>query len=122
MELMMYYVCLEDFKIISILNYEPEVPLSVSVFTITENEYECIKNQTHYFDIFTKKVLSVSKEIIDQKEIDQKNSVEREFLNSTDWMVLRHLRQKYLEIQTSLSEEEYKDLEIKRHQAASRIT
>jgi hypothetical protein len=122
MELIMYYVCLENLKIVSILSYEPEVPASVSVIAITENEYECIKNQTHYFDISTKKVLSVPIEITSQKEIDQKNSLEKEFLNSTDWMILRHLRQKYLEIQTSLSEEEYRDLEIKRHLAASRIT
>jgi hypothetical protein len=117
----MYYVCLENNLIVSILNYKPEVPSTVQVVSISDEDGEAITNQSHYFDIELKKVLPVDGIILNQKNIDLKNAVEREYLNSTDWLVLRHIRQKYLEIPTSLSEEEFKKLETKRHEAASRI-
>ena len=44
-----------------------------------------------------------------------------EFLNSTDWKILRHIRQKALNITTSLSDVEYLQLEQQRQAAAARI-
>jgi hypothetical protein len=58
---------------------------------------------------------------LEQKERDVLNAVEREFLNSTDWKVMRHLRQKALGEPTSLTEEQYLELEQQRSDAASRI-
>ena len=117
----MYYVCIEDSKIISILEYEPNVPPSVTIVPISDDDYEDIKNQIKYFDVSTKKVITSPKAVLEEKEQSQKNAVHREFLNSTDWMILRHFRQKYLEIPTSLSEEQFKNLEKQRHDAALKI-
>jgi hypothetical protein len=117
----MYYVCIEDLKIVSILNYEPSVPSSVLVIPISDEDYEGIKDQTKYFDVTSQQVVVSPNSLLEKKEQDQKNAVHREFLNSTDWMILRHLRQKYLEISTSLSEEEFKNLEQQRHEAALKI-
>jgi predicted nucleotidyltransferase len=49
------------------------------------------------------------------------NAQEREFLNNTDWKILRHLRQKALNIATSLSDTEYIQLEQQREAAAARV-
>lgn len=117
----MHYVCIENNTVISILNYEPAVPETVTVVSITNEEYTTIENQTHYFDIALNSVLAVSSEIVAQKEAELSNGTEREFLNSTDWKVLRHIRQKALAITTSLTEEEYLTLEQQREDAAARI-
>jgi hypothetical protein len=117
----MHYVCIEDNVIISILNYEPSVPESVTVVTITNEDHAQIENQTHFFDVETQTVKPVADEILAQKEQDKLNAVEREFLNSTDWKILRHLRQKSLDLTTSLTQEQYLELEQQRQAAAARI-
>ena len=43
------------------------------------------------------------------------------FLNETDWKVMRHIRQKALGIETTLSEEEYLELETERHNKAIQV-
>jgi hypothetical protein len=117
----MHYVCIEDNKVISILNYEPNVPSSVEVVEITDAQAAQIAAQTHYFDITSKSVTAVAAGITAQRAADIANGQEREFLNSTDWKVLRHIRQKALNIATSLSDAEYIQLEQQRQAAAARI-
>jgi len=117
----MHYVCIENYKVVSVLNYIPSVPETVQVVEISDEDYNGIKNQTHYFDIIDKTVKVVSVEETRKKEIEIANALEREFLNNTDWKILRHMRQKFLGLTTSLSEQEFRDLEHKRHQAAKRI-
>lgn len=101
--------------------YEPSVPVSVQVVTILDEDYNKVMDQTHYFDVVTKSILAVDAEILSQKAQEQLNAVEREFLNSTDWKVLRHQRQVKLGETTSLTEEEYLELERQRSAAAARI-
>ena len=117
----MYYVCIEDKLIVSILNYKPAVPSSVTVVEILDNDYEKISNQTHYFNIKTNQIEEYPSSVFEQKENELKNAEHREFLNNTDWKVLRHIREKALEITTTLSEEQYLDLENKRKIAAESI-
>jgi hypothetical protein len=50
------------------------------------------------------------------------NQTARQFLTDTDWKIIRHIRQKALEIETSLTEEEYIALETERQQKAESIT
>lgn len=117
----MYYVCIENNKVVNILGYEPSVPNSVELVTITSDQYQQIMNQTHVFDVATKQVVSVDDSILEQRNTDVLNAQEREFLNSTDWKVLRHIRQKALGIATSLTEEQYLELERQREDAATRV-
>lgn len=117
----MHYVCIENEIVVGIQNYEPAVPSSISVVTITDDQHKQIMDQTHRFDVSTKTVVPVDSSILAQKEQEKLNAVEREFLNSTDWKVLRHLRQKALGIPTSLSDAEYIELEQQRQAAAARI-
>lgn len=117
----MYYVCIENNTVIGIQNYEPEVPLTVEVIQISDEDNQKIFNQTHKFDVPTRSVIPLDNSIINEREIHRLNAIEREFLNRTDWKILRHIRQKALNIPTSLTDEEYLQLENMRHDAASRV-
>jgi hypothetical protein len=117
----MHYVCIEDNVIISILNYEPTVPESVQIVSITDNEAATITDQTHFFDLETQTVKPIASELVAQIAQEKLNAVDREFLNSTDWKILRHIRQKALNITTTLTEAEYIALEQQRNDAALRI-
>ena len=122
----MYYVCIENNQFVGSFNYEPNVPAEVEVIEITDQDYINITElKTYYFDIATKTVKAYARDHIDQlareKAQESINTENREFLNSTDWKVLRHIRQKALGIPTSLSEEAYLALEQQRTQAAARI-
>jgi hypothetical protein len=118
----MYYVCIENNNVISVLNYRPNVPSSVTVAEISDEQHGQIEATTHKFDVGTKTVIANPDYSLSAKEQQQKNAVEREFLNSTDWKILRHIRQKALNIATSLSDAEYILLEQQRETAAARIT
>ena len=118
----MYYVCVENNQIVSMLDYEPNVPSSVSVTTITDDEYGLIsKEKTHYFDIETGTVKLHGEEVFAQRDVDAQNRVYEKFLDDTDWKVMRHIREKALAKTTTLSEEEYTDLETQRDTAAAGI-
>jgi len=61
------------------------------------------------------------KDISAEKEQEKTNAEAQAFLDSTDFKVLRHIRQKSLGQQLSLSEDEYLALEQERSDAAERI-
>jgi hypothetical protein len=117
----MYYVCIENNQVTGIQSYEPAVPGTVSVVTITDQQHQQIIDQTHRFDVLSRTVVAVDSAILAQKEQYRLNGLEREFLNSTDWKILRHMRQKALNISTSLTEAEFLELEQQRQAAAARI-
>ncbi len=118
----MYYVCIENNQIVSILNYQPSVPGSVSITEISDNEYNLIENKTHYFNVATKKVEPLTESQILEQQTYNENSERKEFLNSTDWKILRHLREKTLGLETSMTEEEFIELENQRQTIAKSIT
>ena len=117
----MYYVCIENNQVTGIQGYEPAVPNTVSVITITNEQHQQIMNQTHRFDVASNTVVSVGSDILAEKEQYRLNGIEREFLNSTDWKILRHLRQKALDVPTTLTDAQYVELEQQRQAAAARI-
>jgi hypothetical protein len=117
----MHYVCIENNLVVSILSYQPNVPSSVAVVEITDAQAAQIAAQTHYFDVPSRTVAAIAAGVAAQRATDIANGQEREFLNSTDWKVLRHIRQKALNITTSLSDVEYTQLEQQREAAAVRI-
>lgn len=117
----MKYVCVEDDKVVSVLSYLPSVPDSVYVTEITDEDYLILEDRRGYFDISSASVVSYPPEHFQQHNTEKNNAEEREFLNSTDWMVLRHLRQKTLGLETTLSEHQFVELEQQRHESANRI-
>jgi len=117
----MHYVCIENNLVVSVLNYHPNVPSSVTMVEITDTQAAQIAAQTHYFDVASKSVAAVAAGVSAQRATDVANGQEREFLNSTDWKILRHIRQKALNIATSLSDADYIQLEQQREAAAARV-
>ncbi len=119
----MYYVCIEENQIVSIVDYKPSVPKSVSIFEIGKEEYENItERQTHFFDVETKTIKQNSLTVEKEKKKRIQNIESMRFLETTDWKVLRHIREKSLGIVTSLTEGEYIKLENLRHEAANSIS
>jgi len=117
----MKYICVEDDRVCGIMDYEPSVPDTVKVTVITDEEFEQLDSRSHYFDIPSSSVLPYDTVAIDRINQVAINSNKMGFLASTDWKVLRHIREKALRIPTSLSEDEYFDLELQRHDAANAI-
>jgi hypothetical protein len=118
----MYYVCVENNQIVSMLDYEPNVPPSVSVTTITDDEYGLIsKEKTHYFDVESNTVKIHGEEVFSHREVEAQNRIYQRFLKDPDWKVMRHIREKALAKTTTLSDEEYADLETQRDTAAAGI-
>lgn len=114
----MFHVCVENNRVISIINYNPEVPDGVTVYTISNEEHGALLVGTHYFDTDQGKVLEIPSALAKHRQDFLAKSNGRGYLTDTDWIVLRHIREKTLSLPTSLTEEEYLDLERKRHEVA----
>ncbi len=117
----MKYICIEAGEVTSLMSYEPEVPSGVTVVEISDSEADQLDAGTHIFDISTQSVTPKTSEIVAEENTVAQNGQEREFLSSTDWKVLRHIRQKHLGIATTLTEEQYTELENQREAAAQRV-
>jgi hypothetical protein len=117
----MKYICIEDGAVTSLMSYEPEVPAGVTVVEIRDDKAAQLEAGTHIFDIPTQSVTLKTEQVTRRENIIKENGQEREFLNSTDWKVLRHIRQKHLGIATTLTEEQYTELENQREAAAQRV-
>ena len=117
----MHYVCIEDNRVTSILSYKPNTPPSVSVYEITDDELNDINKDTHHFDIASKTVIQNPTKYMDAKEVEKQNLVHKRFLSDTDWMVLRHVREKALGLETNMTEDKYIELEQQRNNAAKSI-
>jgi hypothetical protein len=115
------FVCIENGFVVSILDYQPNVPDNITVAKITKEQYETIMAGTHFFDVEAMQVKSAPDAQIAKKEIERRDAQRRHVLESTDWQVLRHIRQKALGIPTTLSEDKYLELENLRQQAAQNI-
>jgi len=118
----MYYICVENNQVISLLSYQPSVPDTVVVTEISDGDYSLIENKTHYFNVETNSVAPLTPEQLSQQQTFNENTEKIEFLNSTDWKVLRHIREKALGIATSMTEAEYLTLENQRNDVAKSIT
>jgi hypothetical protein len=87
---------------------------------VSEKDIQNIEAGTHEFDVSTKSIVPISS--IEPLEFKRQQSIDiKTFLRSTDWKVLRHLREKALGLETSISEEEYLELESKRHMLSKSI-
>jgi len=121
MELIMYYVCVTEDRISSIINYEPACVWPMQAHAITDAEYAQIQAQTHYWDVTTSSVQPQPEHVRQMQAQQALNQACVRYLTSTDWQVLRHIRQIHLGEPTSLSPEEYTQLETERARRAALI-
>ena len=119
---MAYYYCIENQQLVSILDYEPNVPDSVTVVDISTEHHFKIQNREWCFDVDQKRAVPMPAQRIQQIAVDQQNQDSRAFLDSTDWKILRHLRQQALGLPTSLTHDQYIELERQREDVACSIT
>ena len=117
----MKYFCIEENRISAVLDYEPNVPDTVEVVQVSDEAYKSIQDRTHYFDPIKKVIKPVSDEAKAAAIAEKEKNDAIDFLNNSDWKVLRHIREKALNIETTLTEEEYLALETQRAEAASKI-
>jgi hypothetical protein len=118
---MMKYVCIENNCVVSILNYSPSVPSTVTVFTITDEQHQELENGTLKIDIERLTVRPLTE--AEQASIAASTASNecKIFLDASDWKVLRHIREQALGIETSLTQQEYLELEQQRETAAKNI-
>ena len=118
----MHYVCVENNSVISVCDYQPSVPNTVRVIPISDEDNAKVMAGTHVFSVALGRVTSKSASD-DVKVQEIKSSIDRyDFLQTTDWKVLRHIRQKALGVATSLTDAEYIELERQRQSAAESLT
>ena len=117
----MHYVCVENNQVTSILNYKPGVPETVTVVEISDEQYQLLTAGTHFFDTDIMGISPLSDQIIQQHKLIDENAEKKEYLKSTDWMILRHIREKALGLETSITEDKYLQLEKKRQDTADSI-
>ena len=117
----MLYYCIENRQLVSIMNIEPQVPDSVTVVLVEDQDHANIQSGTHWFNLDKLCVESRPRESIDRDSQRSQDEEHREFLRSTDWQVLRHIRQKTLGQPTTLTEQQYLELEQQRDYHAGLI-
>lgn len=123
---MSYYIVYDSNRdSVSVINYEPNVPSDIKIIEISETEKFGMDQGIYYFDktnqtVIKKALTEIQSEGL-TKKTQQENAQHQDFLNSTDWKVLRHIREIALNQSTTLSQEEYIDLEKERSEAAKSI-
>ena len=117
----MFYACVEDKQVISIVDYKPTVPDTVIVIPITEEEKQNIESGELIFDDQLERFRvadDAEMTVLMERRLGDRS---RLYLFDTDWMVLRHLREQTLGIETTLTQEDYLQLELDRQRAAKSI-
>ena len=118
----MYY-CVENQNLVGVQEHEPNVPSSVTVYTVSEEDHKKTfgKDATHYFDVTTGKVLPLSKVALDKRKVETDYHNLTVQVGLSDWKVMRHIREKALNIPTTLTEQEYLALEQQRQNTVEQI-
>jgi hypothetical protein len=123
----MYLIIRNNNQITGTISEQPAVvsPDTIYQYISDENLY-LIGSKNHYFDFSTMQYELLSALMIEKNnELHMQlknNNKNKKFLNITDWQILRHIRQIALNIETSLTQEEYLELEQQRSDAAANIT
>lgn len=112
-----YYICLEDGEFNHIHDYLPNVPDTIEVIEITEEDKKQLESDEYYFDVESKKVSIKPDKFFIEKEIIDEYYKNKAFLSRTDYKILRHIREITLNITTTISNDELLKLETKRQQA-----
>lgn len=118
---MIKYVLVEDSRVIGIIDYKPNTPDSVTVYPIPKEDHDSIMGQTHFFDPVTGKVTPVAPAFTNRRLAIAARDDGKAYLQETDWIVMRHIREIALGFPTTLSNDEYIALETKRHTVAKAL-
>lgn len=118
---MIHYILVENGRVISMIDYKPNAPDSVTVYPIPKEDYDSLVGQTHFFNPVSGKVEPVDAGVTNRRLAIAARDNGKAYLQETDWIVLRHIREIALKLPTTLSGEEYIALETKRHEVAKAL-
>jgi hypothetical protein len=118
---MPYYYCVEDNQLVSILNYEPSVPTTVTVTLVSNQDHQLITSGECWFNVDSHCVETRPDSARQLEEEQRRQAEHRAFLQRTDWQVMRHIREQALGQPTTLTQEEYLELERQRDYRANLI-
>ena len=117
----MYYYCIENNQLISVVNYKPNTPASVICVEVDDVAHSAIERGEWWFNLDGMCAEPKPQPMLDSMVADIARKNNLSFLAATDWQVLRHLRQQVLGVETSLTHDQYLDLERRREAAATAI-
>ncbi|MBP3847424.1 hypothetical protein J6I39_06710 [bacterium] len=122
----MNYLLIENEKLVGVCDYEPNIgDDDIQVITYSGNipkerilyiDGKIVDSENYVF--INNKYVKKTKAITD---LINTNSDSKRYLNDTDWLVIRHRDQLDLKQQTSLTQEQYLDLLIKRQAAREKV-
>lgn len=121
----MLFIIIENNKIVSKLDYKPNVPENTNIIEYTENipkEFIVLIDgkicDSRDYIFYQGKYITATDEIKEQIRI---NKEAKDFLTNTDWKVLRHLEQQEKNTSTSLTQEDYQALLNERQKFREKI-
>ena len=97
----MKYVCIESGEVISVMDYQPSVPDTVTVVTITDSEADNLNAGTHIFNVSSSSVVAKSADAVAQENTETANGTEREYLNTKKYIIVD--KQHYSSVADALS-------------------
>lgn len=113
-----YCVCVvsDTLEVVGVYDYKPEVPETIKICKILKTDYQNLMAGTHKFDASSETCIEVKPEIDELKRQKYKN-----YLIDSDWIVMRHMREKFLGLPTTLSDSEFLAFETKRQNISKLI-
>lgn len=87
----------------------------------SDDDQQKILSGMYEFDVAELRVVPKSTDALAEIATQKSNAEKSHYLSSTDWKILRHLREKMLQVQTSMTEQEYLALEQERQSIAKSI-
>jgi len=87
----------------------------------SDDDQQKILSGMYKFDVAQLAVVVKSNSALAEIATQKSNAEKSHYLASTDWKILRHLREKVLRVQTSMTEQQYLALEQERQNVAKSI-
>jgi len=87
----------------------------------SDDDQQKILSGMYEFNAVERRVVQKSSVALAEIATQKSNAEKSHYLSSTDWKILRHLREKMLQVQTSMTEQEFIALEQERQAIAKSI-
>lgn len=108
-------------KSLSFSSAKTTAPEHVVQLECSDDDQQKILSGLYEFDASELRVVQKSVDALSKITTQKSNAEKSHYLSSTDWKILRHLREKTLQAKTSMTEEEFIALEQERQSIAKSI-
>ncbi len=112
----MYFVCVDnDLNFAGVYDYKPNIPSELTLKEISEQDFLKLQSGDFTYDGASGQIQPIEKS---EPSISEKYKF---YLDDSDWLILRHMREKFLKIKTTLSDKQFLALERKRQKISKLI-